>query len=417
MMWGSVLDRNSRYNILNAAYAAASLNMIGPFVRKMAIDMGADNLQLGYLASWPNAASVIAVMGAAAAVARVRDRKRLVAAIFLLGRAAALGVAAVPWLPPHLRVWGVILFWVLAVFPNSAATTALNAFLADVFHGTERGRALAERQSWSTGVGMVVAFATGWLLDDLLPYPYGYLVFFTLSFLVGLIEIYYFLRMDASEHGESPARGATSGGGLRSYLTVFTHKPFTRFLIASVLFHFTWQMVWPLFDRFQITELGASNMWLGILTVSNSIVAIATYPLWTRWAQQYGTTKVLGVAAAVLASAPALNAVTPNLYVLVVVTLFTGTGVAGVMLLVLNTLLEVSPAEGRPLYLAVHSAVTSVGAAIAPLVGAYMMTLMPLRTGLAISTLLRMIGVAGFLIVAALGARKGNLDAAENSPR
>jgi len=408
------LKRNFRYNILNAAFSAACLNMISPFVRKMAIDMGADNLQLGYLSSWPNAASVIAVVGAAAAVARSREKKRLVAAIFLLGRSAALGMSAVPWMPAHLRVWGVILFWVLAVFPNSAATTAQQSFLADVFRGSDRGKALSERQSWATGVGMLVAFGTGWLLDHLLPYPLGYLVFFSGSFLVGLIEIYYFLRLDVAENlqrSDTPPAPA----GVKAYLKVLSHKPFTRFLIASILFHFTWQMVWPLFDRFQITELGASNTWLGILTVANSVVAIWAYPLWNRWAQEHGTTKMLAIASAIVAVAPALNAFTPNLYVLVVVTLFTGTGVAGVVLLVLNSLLEVSPAEGRPLYLAVHAALTSVGAAIAPMVGAYMMTLMPIRTGLAISTILRLVGVGAFLLVATVGAGvKGKPGAPEN---
>jgi MFS family permease len=110
----------------------------------------------GYLSSWPNLVSVVAVLGAAAAVARSRNKQRLIAAIFLLGRVAALGAAAVPWFPEAARVWALIGFWVLAVFPNSAAGTALNSFMADVFPGpSDRAKALAARNSWTTGAGMV----------------------------------------------------------------------------------------------------------------------------------------------------------------------------------------------------------------------------------------------------------------------
>lgn len=50
-----MLQRNSQYNVLNAVMQSVSLNMIHPYIGILAIRLGADNLQLGYLSSWPNA--------------------------------------------------------------------------------------------------------------------------------------------------------------------------------------------------------------------------------------------------------------------------------------------------------------------------------------------------------------------------
>lgn len=394
-------QRNTRYNILNAIAASVALSMIQPYVGILAIKLGADNQQLGYLSAWPNLLSVIAVLGVAAAVARSNQKKRLIAGIFLAGRAAALGAAAVPFFPEATRVWALIGFWVLSVFPTSAAGTAQQSFLADVFPGHERARAFAARQSWSTGAGMVVVMVTGWLLDSVFPEPLGYQVMFAGSFLFAIIEVLFFLQMREEERSmesepASQARPEAESGGWRTYLQVFQHKPFVQFLLVSVPFHFTWQMAWPLFTRFQVSELAISNTMLSLVSVANSVAMMLSYPLWVKWAERKGHAAMIFQAAIHLALAPVLTALVPNATWLVAVNLFTGIGVAGVMLLVLNNLLDVSPSEGRPVYLAVHSALISVSATIAPMVGAYMMDTFPVRTGLMISTVFRVLSAVQF---------------------
>ena len=407
--------RNARCNVMNAAYSAVALNLFTPFVKKMAIEMGANNLQLGYLSSWPSAASVVAVMGAAAAVARAKNKKRLIAAIFLLGRAAALGAAVVPWLPPATHVWALIFFWVLASFPQSAAGTVLQSFIADVFPEGERVRALASRQSWTTGVGMVVALGAGLLLDDVFPNPLGYQILFAVSFLFALIEVYYLMRMEApAEPPARPARGPQPVRGLKNYIAVFQHKPFARFMAASLLFHFTWQMAWPLFDRFQITDLGADNTWLVILSVINSLVGVLTYPIWARMAERFGNLNMMSVAAVMMAAAPILNAVLYTIQQVALINFFTGISVAGITLVLMNSLLEVSPDEGRPLYLAVHAALISVSATIAPMVGAWMLDTFPIRLGFVICTVFRLATAPGFLW-ARTGGSQGNRQEATKS--
>ncbi|MFZ5826961.1 MAG: MFS transporter [Bacillota bacterium] len=413
-----MLERNTRFNILNAVAAAVAMNMIQPYVGILAVKLGADNLQLGYLSSWPNLISIVAVLGVAAAVARSEQKQRLIAAIFLVGRGAALGAAAVPWFPEGLQVWALIGFWTLSVFPVSAAGSAMQSYLADVFPGNERARAFASRQSWAAGAGMVVVLTTGWLLDNLFPQPLGYQIMFAGSFLFAVLEVYFFLRLREQE-GPAAVQGAPTsqerGGGWRSYLQVFRHKPYLHFLLCSVPFHFTWQMAWPLFTRFQVSELHISNTMLSMIGVANSLAAVLTYPLWARWAERRGNKVMIFQAALHLATAPFLTALVPSAPWLVVVNLFTGIGVAGIMLMVLNNLLDVSPNEGRPIYLAVHTALVSVSATIAPMVGAFMLETWPVRQGLMISAGFRVLSAVFFYIwMLRAASQKGNVTEAAN---
>lgn len=395
---------------MNAVVGAVAVQMINPYVGILAIKMGADDLQLGYLSSWPNAVSVVAVLFAAAAVAGSTNKQRVIAGIMLLGRLAAIGVAMVPWFPERFRVWALIGFWVLFVFPGSAAGTAMQSFLADVFPGQDRGRELAARQSWGTGAGMVVAFGTGWLLDRVLPYPAGYQMIFAVSFLVSLWEIALFLQLREQAAAPSARPAARpQRQSLRTYLSVFDHRPFAHFALVSLLFHFTWQMAWPMFTRYQVSILQADNTWLSLVGVANSLASIITYPLWARLAERYGNRTLMPVAAIWLSSAPILTVLSPNMQVLTVTNLFTGVSVAGVMLLLLNNLLEVSPAQNRPLYLAVHAALVSISASIAPMAGAYVISAMPINSGLWLASLLRFCtGSLFFLLIYRYGSGKGN---------
>lgn len=391
--------------------------MIQPYVGILAVKLGADNLQLGYLSSWPNLIAVVAVLGMAAAVGRSSQKQRLIAAIFLVGRAAALGAAAVPWFPEEYRVWALIGFWTLAVFPTSAAGSALQSYLADVFPGSDRARAFASRQTWATGAGMVVVLVTGWLLDNVFRQPLGYQIMFAASFLFAVLEVFFFLKLRESDGPAAQSAPTGHDGGRQSYLAVFRHRPYLQFLLCSVPFHFTWQMAWPLFTRFQVSELHISNTMLSMVSVANSLAAVVTYPLWARWAERRGNRVMMFQAAVLLSTAPLLTALVPSASWMVAVNLFTGIGVAGVMLMVLNNLLDVSPNEGRPVYLAVHSALVSVSATLAPMVGALMLETFPVRQGLMISAGFRVMSAVFFYIWMLRVAReKGNEPAVANLP-
>lgn len=394
--------RNARFSAWNAAAAAVSLNLINPYVGIFAVYLGADNMQLGYLNSWPQAASVAPILLLASTVGQSPRKQWWTAIINLVGRTAALGAAAVPWFPACWRIWALILFWVLSVFPYSVGTTTQNSFLADIFPAQERGRAFAARNSWNTAAGMITVLLAGWALDHVFPYPLGYQIIFFGSFAFGVLEIYLFLRLRNANPGvpaAPPSLRAQLGETWRAYAAVFRYRPFLVFVCCSIPFHFTWQMAWPIFTRFEVTDLGMDNTWLSLVTVANSLSAVIAYPFLARKAERVGNLRMLAESAVNLALAPVLTAICPSSIWVAVINLYTGIGVAGVNLFVLNCLLDIAPEETRAGILAVHAALVAASAAIAPLVGAYLMTAYPAKTALILSTFARGLTAAGLFLL------------------
>jgi len=404
-------QRNQRYNVWNAAVQAIFLNIVNTYVAVFAVRLGADDLQLGYLNSWPQVASVVAVLFLASAIAQSPHKQAWIAVIQLVSRSAALGAAAVPWFPVAWRVWALILFWVLIVAPNSVGNTAQQSFLADIFPVEERGKVFAARNAWATGAGMITVLLAGWALDHLFSYPQGYQILFFLSFLSGLVEIWLFLRMrepdnwTAAQGGPEPPAATPSRPetGWRTHVAVFRHRPFLAFVCCSIPFHFTWQMAGPIFTRYQVTDLGMNNTWISLVTLANSLSAVIAYPFLARKAQRVGNLRMLAISSMILAMAPVLTALAPSPFWVMVVNLFFGIGVAGVNLFVLNTLLDVSPREGRPVYLSVHAALVCLSAAIAPVVGAHLMAAVTARNALILSSVARFSTSMGFYLLAHRG--------------
>jgi MFS family permease len=370
-----LLSSKYRVNVLHAVVGAVAMSMIQPFIAIFAIRLGATDLQLGYLSSWPNLASIVAVLGGAVLLSRAADKQRVIASLFLAGRLAFLGVAAVPWWAEESRIWALVAFWVLAVCPQSAAGTGLHSYLADLFPSQERTAVFAARNRWATVAGMTAGLAAGWALD-LLPYPSGYQAMFAAAAVVAVGELWLLMRLrDPQMTGEGrPAAPGAPRVWRVVAAAMLADRRYLRYLLVSLLFHFTWQMAWPAFARFQVSVLQADNTWMSVLVVTNSLGSIVAFPIWARYAERLGNLFMFQFAAVWLATAPVLTALSPNLPVLAAVNFFTGLGVAGVLLLVLQSLLQRCPQEDRPVYLAVHQALVSIAGAAAPIAGAALMS-------------------------------------------
>lgn len=410
-----------RAAVRNAVAATVAGTLVQPYVKKMAIEMGATNLQLGYFSSWPNLISIFAVLSTAALVARSKEKAFLTSKIVLAGRFAALGAAAVPLLPESMRIMALLFFWVLYLVPINASGAPVQGLIADLYGAKDRGWVLSKRQTSSTVAGSAVGISCGYILDHYLPAPLGYQIVFCLSFVVALVEVYYLRQMrpgkvvgavapepvtQAAIAVDPGAEAPTWKRRMAPYLAVFKHRPFVLFLLCSLPFHFTWQMAWPLFDRYQITYLGANNMWVEVINLANTSGAFFVYPIWQRLAARRGNQLMLGVATIFLGLAPGLTALATTPAGLAVINILLGVGVSGVILLLMNALLDVSAPENREIYIAVHTALVAVSGTIAPLAGAGLMSLVHIRIGLALCTLLRLLTGSSFFYLSWREKRK-----------
>ena len=233
-----------------------------------------------------------------------------------------------------------------------------------------------------------------------LRFPVGYQVMFLVGFLLALLEIASLLQIDEGEAEPATETHKKKPLGFVAFLKEAQARPqYFRFVAASLIFHFGWQMGWPLFTKFQVQELLATPQWISLFGVCSTIGSTLAYPVWAKFSTKKGNRYMLNFAAGSLALTPLFYATSTALWMLAVWSLIMGISVAGIMLLLFNTLLEVSPTEGRTQYIAYHNTATSVTAVLAPYVGIYCVGQFDLRGAMIATALARGLGAAAFVYV------------------
>lgn len=402
------LRRNIFWNNLNGIFQILAGNMINPFIGILAIKLNATNMQIAMLSSLPAVASVVAAIPGARLIDRRARKKGITTLFFFLNRLFFLVIAAVPFFTPDRRAAALVAAVALMNLPGAVANTAYQALMGDIIPARRRGSAMAARNFWMGLAGNVTLLGTGVLLDRL-PFPVGYQWMFTAAFALAMAEVWALAQLD--EPGQAPpaALRATPGPGsadaeapfaassvtgdavggsvrvavgtpapfgarLRAKLAeIRDQHDFVSFALTSLIFQFGWQMAWPLFTKYQVSYLGANNWWTSLISFIGGITTMIFYPVWARWADRWGTHYMLGFAAAGLATVPVLYAVSHTLRAITLFNLWMGIFVAGVVLLLFNGLLEVTPEQNRTSYVAYYNTLTNISAIIAPVVGVAIM--------------------------------------------
>jgi uncharacterized membrane protein YqaE (UPF0057 family) len=115
---------------------------------------------------------------------------------------------------------------------------------------------------------------------------------------------------------------------------------------------------------------------------------------------------VLFIAAAGMATAPALTVLSANLVYLTLINLWIGLFVSGTNLLLFNQLLKASPEADRTNYIANYNFLLSIIGFIAPQMGVFLLNGMGMNAAMNAISLIRFIAACSFLFVALKLERK-----------
>lgn len=285
-------------------------------------------------------------------------------------------------------------------FPGAIANVSWQSFIAGIIPPDQRAAAFAKRNQLMGVCGAVASLIAGRVMGQL-KFPVGYQVMFFTGFLLALLETTSLLRIEESD---VPIMAKAKRDKVRFSLHAFMERAkqypqYWRFAAASLVFHFGWQMGWPLFTKFQVQELFATPQWISIFAVCSTLGSTLAYHQWARLSTRRGNRFMLNFAVAGLALTPLFYATSSALWMLAVWSLVMGISIAGINLLLLNTLLEVCPTDNRTQYIAYHNTAASVTAVLAPYVGIYCVGAFGIRRALLATALARSIGAAAFVYV------------------
>jgi MFS family permease len=368
---------------------------------------GTDN-DIALLNSYPSIFSILAVFLGTYLFRKFRNKKKVTAIFFGLGRAFFLLFVFIPFLPPSMRPGMFVLLYGAMSFPNSLANMGWQSFIGDLFPESWRGRAISKRSTLSTISALIITLITGNMLYYI---PKNdtqrinlYQIFFILAFIVSIFEIYSFIKhkLDKNNKQIETITEFINEPALVKFKNIIKlvvdNRRFLDYCICVVLFHFAWQMGWPLFFTYEYDILHSNESWSSIITTVSFISQAITFPLWQKLSEKKGNDFAIYIPITLMGITPFLYLISTHIAHVALFNIISGAAVAGTTLLLLSNLYETAPNENRTLYIAVYTVLTNVTLMFAPLLGVKLKALTDLHTALFIVGVLRLLSSVSFYI-------------------
>jgi len=399
-------NENEKLSIYNGLASTAATNMVNGYIPLFAIGvLGATNHQIGLIVSLPSIIGMLALIPGAIWLNRVYSKKNFAVISTLLTRLLFSLILFVPFLGSPYAAWALVILIALLNFPGALSGLSWQSMIGDLVPEKRRGEFFSSRNRYNTIAAMAVTFGTGVFLqqfdkDNAFPYQ----VLFIAAFLFAVFEIYFLFKHKEPERLKNEK--VTEEKSKKLSLAVYKHKPFLAFVISALLFGFSAQMAWSLFSIYQIKEANATALWLSLFSVTNQLAQIISIKWWANAADRRGNSFVLFIAAAGMATAPALTMLSTNLVYLTLINLWIGLFVSGTNLLLFNQLLKASPETDRTNYIANYTFLLSIVGFIAPQMGVLLLNGLGMNAAMNLIALFRMIAAFSFLFVALKFERK-----------
>ncbi len=370
------------------------MRLYQPFQAKFLQRIGGTDVHIALMSSLPGAVMAFIVLPGAIFLNRMENKHKFTGGLIFVCRMCLLLFAGLPFVDESLRPLLFIMIVVIMSIPNSIYLTSYQSFVGDLFESTERAHAIGRRNMFTVPTTVVLTLFTGWALKNL---PGSeeqriqlYQIFYISAFVLGMFELFIFSKFRI--HPEHKKRSIEKF----NFKEFMGNKKFTRFLKSSLLFHFGWQMGWPLFTIYTISVLKADEAWLSYINIGSSLTMFFGYIFWSKQIIKRGNHTITAICTLGMALTPIFYMVSPNLYVLFFMSIASGFFTAGTISVLLSDLLEVIPAKKRVLYIGLYSLFTNISLAVSPLVGSFIKETFSIYIALAATAVFRLIGSISF---------------------
>ncbi len=396
--FGAAYSYNLKYYVINGVLYNIVQSLSKSYATKFLDRLHGSEFHITLFNALPGFVAIFATIPAMLWMSKTCNKKKTMGKMFLGSRLFILSFALVPFLPPSIQPMTFVVLTALMNFPETTSVTALQSFSGDIFRPQERASAISLKNKFSTLAQMLAMLVLGTILS--IKGIAGkniiilYQVFFALAFIIGLFEIKSFYKLKEVSCNLDPINLNFK----EAFKEVWGNKGFRIFMLCSLLFHFGWQMGWPLFTIYQIKYLHADEGWLTIMGITSNIIMFFSFGYWNKLINKKGNPFVMAVTTMGMALTPLMMAASPTLFILTITNTIAGFFTSGTITVILSSLLEVCPERHRMLFVGVHSTLTNITLALSPMLGNYLLSLSNIYIALCITAFFRIVGSIAFFI-------------------
>ncbi len=365
--------RGMRFWNLSGAFSAVFSSVTsGTVSTGYALHLGASNAQIGLLSAAPLWGQVLQLVSPLL-VERLRQRKPLCVAAYLLGWGVWLPIALIPFFIPEslkpMRPWIMILLAVCGGAIVAISGPASTSWLADLVPQEMRGRFVARQQSIVAACSLVASILAGKYID-LFPearwkIAFGTVFLLALVFAVASIVAWTFVP-------EPPMKVSHQESIFGFLLLPLRHENFRNFVMFVSMRAMAVMVAAPFFTVFMLRTLKLSYAQIAIYSALSSLCQMAANPLWGYLADKYGYKPILRISSFAIALTPLpwVFATTHNYgFIIPIMQIYAGVMSAGLMVSQFNLMVKIAPEANRTVYVGFYSAIVNVSFALGSMLG------------------------------------------------
>lgn len=344
--------------------------------------LGADATQVGILAALPVSANVAQLAGAL--MLEVFGHRRLLCLLTVsLGRLVWLGVLFLPLAMfdglADARVWILVGLVGTASVLGALSGVAWLEWMSDVVPPEIRGAYFGRRNMVCAGAGMLAVLAGGgfigrWDNQFGRESPFGYLILFAVGLAFGLAASWFLSRV-----GDPTAKRADVKRrrfDAQTLVDPFRDRNFVSLVFYVAAFMFVTQLAGPFYSVYMIENLGIPFSTITVFITCATLASVFMLRIWGPISDSMGNRPVLIVAGLAHAAIPLLWVVGRTetfFWPVLLAHLASGAFYSAIMLAQVNILIKLAPARGKSMFIAVFNASIGLAAALAPVLGGWIL--------------------------------------------
>ena len=359
------LDKALNDSIKDGAAFSAMDGITSTYSTPFALALGANNAEIGLLSSVPSLLITISQTFAGKYIEK-EGRKNVAENLSFIHKLIWLPII---FIPIYFLNEGVFLFILLLTFSNvilSFANTAWFSWIGNIVPENIRGRYFGKRNTVQSACSFVTTLLAGWILG-LTKNLLGFSVVFFLAFIFGIISYNYLTKIPEATSKEEDKNHKINVLDFMKDLKKY--RNFHPFTIHMSLVSFAVNLASPFFTVYMLSVMKVGYEWYGIIIATEVLTRIFMLRYWGKLADKFGDRTIMILCNILIVFYPFLFLFAVNTFQLILISIFSGIAWSGFDLTSFNYLLDVTPIEKRPYYIANYKIYVGTALFLGPLIG------------------------------------------------
>ncbi|KHO48463.1 MAG: major facilitator superfamily transporter [archaeon GW2011_AR5] len=360
-----LVSRSLRASTSEGMFNAASTSITSTFVTPLALALKATNSEIGVLSAVQSLAHTVAQIPGARMTERY-SRKGIWMLSQLMSKIILwVPIIFLPFLPLDSPVTVLIVLMAVIAFFSGLRSPAWASLMGDLVPLSIRGKYFGMRNMITGVAGIAATIVAGIMVAE-----YGFPVIFAAAVLLSIISVFFFIRMyEPQFRGVFHYRHEINLKPREWRRSLSVNKALVIFTVYLFFMNFAVEVASPFYTVYMLKDLNISYFWFAVITVIGALTRIFAFRYWGRLNDKFGSRKILVVTGFFACFTPLFWLFVSNVWQITLLKMFDGFIWAGMDLVVFNYLLDITPANKRPQYVANNNFFAGWGTILGALAG------------------------------------------------